>query len=98
MSLAPASSLPRSSSNQQMHDGSSGGMSSSVSTPHLSHLRQQSSISLAHEEHPHYPTTADAYDVYEEIGVGAFATVYHASIRDTGEQVAIKVIDLDQFK
>lgn len=68
-------------------------------TPHLSHLRQSSSIHLTdeHHHHSHYPTSAAGYDVYEEIGVGAFATVYHASVKETGEQVAIKVIDLDQF-
>jgi len=50
------------------------------------------------DAHPHhYPTTADGYDVYEEIGSGAFATVYHAVVKETGESVAIKVIDLDQF-
>ena len=89
----------------------SGGVSASFSTPHLSHLRHSNSIgfgltshggSFMHHpddhSHPHYPTAACAYDVYEEIGVGAFATVYHAAIHDTGEQVAIKVIDLDQFK
>ena len=76
-------------------------LSSSSSTPHLSHLRHGSSIGggahHADAEH-HYPTSADQYDVFEEIGVGAFATVYHAAVHDTGEQVAIKVIDLDQFK
>jgi serine/threonine protein kinase len=41
--------------------------------------------------------SADSYDVYSEIGSGAFATVYRAIIRDTGEEVAIKVIDLDLF-
>jgi hypothetical protein len=89
-----------------------GGVTPSSSSPHLSHLRQQSSmIDTAHghshgisghggEHHhhqPHFPTSAAGYDVYEEIGVGAFATVYHASVHGTGEQVAIKVIDLDQF-
>jgi serine/threonine protein kinase len=31
------------------------------------------------------------------LGVGAFATVYRAVIKDTEHEVAIKVIDLDQF-
>ena len=69
-----------------------------------SHLRQSSSIGFggntgAHhiEAHSQYPTSAAAYDVFEEIGVGAFATVYHAAVHETGEHVAIKVIDLDQF-
>ena len=44
-----------------------------------------------------YPVTADAYDVYSEIGAGAFATVYHGAVRGRGEEVAIKVIDLDAF-
>jgi len=44
-----------------------------------------------------YPVTSSGYDVYGEIGSGAFSTVYRAMVRDTGEEVAIKVIDLDQF-
>ena len=44
-----------------------------------------------------YPVTSDGYDVYGEIGSGAFATVYHGRVRATGEEVAIKVIDLDLF-
>lgn len=52
---------------------------------------------IHHHHEEHYPTSAEGYDVYEEIGVGAFATVYHAVIKGTGENVAVKVIDLDQF-
>lgn len=53
---------------------------------------------LGHEEPQyHYPTTADAYDVFAEIGIGAFATVYRAQVKETGEEVAIKVMDLEQF-
>ena len=75
-------------------------MTHAGSTPHLSHLRQSSSIGFGgeHTDCHRYPTTSEGYDVYEEIGVGAFATVYHAGIHGTDEQVAIKVIDLDQFK
>jgi hypothetical protein len=79
---------------------SHGGVTPSSSTPHLSHLRHQSSMGFGgdHPDFHRYPTTAEGYDVYEEIGTGAFATVYHAGIHGTNEQVAIKVIDLDQFK
>lgn len=31
-----------------------------------------------------YPASADAYDVYAEIGAGAFATVYQGKVRATG--------------
>ena len=77
-----------------------------------------------------YPCTADDYDILQEIGVGAFATVYRATVNATGvsnatnrqthsvgsrwraathrslcmaphcvsqEEVAIKIIDLEQF-
>jgi len=44
-----------------------------------------------------YPTTADGYEVYQEIGAGAFAKVYRAKVKATGEEVAIKVMDLEQF-
>ena len=80
-----------------------------------------------------YPCTADDYDILQEIGVGAFATVYRATVNVTGvslthawtdtpllhcvlrcravadrfgatarcavsqEEVAIKIIDLEQF-
>jgi serine/threonine-protein kinase OSR1/STK39 len=49
------------------------------------------------EDHPHYPCSADDYDICQEIGIGAFATVFRGVVRETGEEVAIKVIDLDQF-
>jgi len=44
-----------------------------------------------------YPAQADGYDVYAEIGSGAFSTVYRGVVRGSGEEVAIKVIDLDLF-
>ena len=44
-----------------------------------------------------YPAVAEGYDVYSEIGSGAFSTVYRGVVRDSGEEVAIKVIDLDLF-
>jgi hypothetical protein len=44
-----------------------------------------------------YPAQADGYDVYAEIGSGAFSTVYRGVVRESGEEVAIKVIDLDLF-
>jgi len=49
------------------------------------------------EEKVHYPTTADGYDVLSEIGSGAFATVFKAKVKERDEEVAIKVVDLDQF-
>jgi serine/threonine protein kinase len=50
-----------------------------------------------HEPEVHYPCTADDYDILQEIGIGAFATVYRATVIATGEEVAIKIIDLEQF-
>jgi hypothetical protein len=44
-----------------------------------------------------YPAESGGYDVYAEIGSGAFSTVYRGVVRDNGEEVAIKVIDLDLF-
>lgn len=43
-----------------------------------------------------YPLSATGYAVYQEIGHGAFAIVYRAKVLATGEEVAIKVIDLDK--
>lgn len=56
----------------------------------------QSSRDLSNQIHS-YPCNADGYDVLQEIGVGAFATVYRAIVKDTSDQVAIKVMDLEQF-
>lgn len=50
-----------------------------------------------YEPEVHYPCTADDYDILQEIGIGAFATVYRATVIATGEEVAIKIIDLEQF-
>lgn len=44
-----------------------------------------------------YPVVSSGYDVYGEIGSGAFSTVFRAVVKDNGEEVAIKVIDLDAF-
>ena len=38
----------------------------------------------------------DAYQCLERIGKGSFGEVFRGSRRDTGETVAIKVIDLEQ--
>lgn len=46
---------------------------------------------------PLYPVTSDGYVVYGEIGRGAFAAVYQGKVVNTGEEVAIKIIDLDAF-
>lgn len=44
-----------------------------------------------------WPCSADMYEVLGEIGQGAFATVYRARVKGRTEEVAIKIIDLDQF-
>lgn len=44
-----------------------------------------------------YPTRSADYDVFAEIGSGAFSSVYRGCVRESGEPVAIKVIDLDLF-
>lgn len=54
-------------------------------------------MSTSNESENVYPTSEDGYDVYEEIGTGAFATVYRGIVKETKEEVAIKVLDLDQF-
>jgi serine/threonine-protein kinase OSR1/STK39 len=45
-----------------------------------------------------YPTSPEEYELYEKIGEGAFAEVYHGSIIKSGMPVAIKVMDLDKFE
>ena len=44
-----------------------------------------------------YPTTADGYILLTEIGRGAFATVYRAKVKERNEDVAIKVLDLEEL-
>jgi serine/threonine-protein kinase OSR1/STK39 len=86
----------------------SGTQRNSMFSQSVNHFRQpsrqtslsQSSSNLQSRSPPpeyHYPCTADDYDVLSEIGVGAFATVYRAVVKATGEEVAVKVMDLDQF-
>jgi hypothetical protein len=84
------------------HSASGHGLHSSISVDRAPpHLRQSSSVHFSHHDdhahHSHYPCSATDYDVLEEIGVGAFATVYEAIVKETREHVAIKVIDLEQF-
>jgi len=46
-----------------------------------------------------YPADADGYIVYgPQIGEGAFARVYRAKVRTTGEDVAIKTLQLEKYK
>lgn len=46
-----------------------------------------------------YPTSADGYVVYgPEIGQGAFAKVFRAQVKETGEDVAIKTLQLEKNK
>ena len=80
---------------------------SSSDLHHSSHPNATSPLSLQkmntihhlqhYEADVHYPCTADDYDILQEIGVGAFATVYRATVNASGEEVAIKIIDLEQF-
>jgi len=48
-------------------------------------------------EKKQYPTSANAYEIYENIGSGAFARVYRAGVKGTSEEVAIKLLDLELF-
>lgn len=58
----------------------------------------RSASNLFHTEQTfQYPCDSENYDVISEIGIGAFATVYRAVCKTNNEEVAIKVIDLDQF-
>lgn len=44
-----------------------------------------------------YPTTADAYDLVEECGRGVSATVYRAICKPYQEEVAVKLLDLENM-
>lgn len=44
-----------------------------------------------------YPTTADGYELVEECGKGVSATVWRAVVKSTGEEVAIKNLDLENL-
>ena len=45
-----------------------------------------------------YAATEDAYELHEAIGSGAYATVYAATLRATGEQLAIKVQSMEHHE
>ena len=60
-------------------------------------LSPPSSVASSTSADYSYPARSDGYDVYAEIGSGAFSTVYRGAVKETGEAVAIKVIDLDLF-
>eukprot|EP00127_Corallochytrium_limacisporum_P003114 Clim_evm43s146 gene=Clim_evmTU43s146 len=47
---------------------------------------------------PSFPSTPEDYEVKDMIGKGASATVHSAKIKATGEDVAIKIINLDKFE
>lgn len=44
-----------------------------------------------------YPTTASGYELVEECGKGMSATVWRAIVKTTGEEVAIKNLDLENL-
>lgn len=44
-----------------------------------------------------YPITADGYELLEECGKGVSATVWRALVKTTGEEVAIKNLDLENL-
>lgn len=44
-----------------------------------------------------YPTTASGYELVEECGKGVSATVWRAMVKSTGEEVAIKNLDLENL-
>jgi len=44
-----------------------------------------------------YPKTADGYELVEECGKGVSATVWRAVVKSTGEEVAIKNLDLENL-
>ena len=44
-----------------------------------------------------YPTSADGYELVEECGKGVSATVWRAIVKSTGEEVAIKNLDLENL-
>ena len=44
-----------------------------------------------------YPTTASGYELVEECGKGMSATVWRAIVKSTGEEVAIKNLDLENL-
>ena len=64
---------------------------------HPNTIKHSASHLFNSEPSYHYPCNSDSYDVISEIGVGAFATVYRAVCKENNEEVAVKVIDLDQF-
>lgn len=45
-----------------------------------------------------YPANMTEYVIYQLIGVGAFAKVYRAEVKETKEPVAIKLIDLGRLQ
>lgn len=44
-----------------------------------------------------YPPDVDQYDLLDEIGTGARSKVYRALCKPLSEEVAIKIIDLEQY-
>jgi len=49
------------------------------------------------KEQLEYPSSADAYILLSEIGRGAFATVYRAKLKIRHEEVAVKILDLEEL-
>jgi serine/threonine-protein kinase OSR1/STK39 len=50
---------------------------------------------MADQTIPEWPITPDSYDLIEKIGQGAFASVWKAKTKTSGEECAIKVLNLD---
>ncbi|KAI7839495.1 hypothetical protein COHA_006762 [Chlorella ohadii] len=63
----------------------------------MSASRSQSSVAAMAQHRREYPTTADAYDLVEECGRGVSATVYRAICKPYQEEVAVKLLDLENM-
>ncbi len=77
--------------------GSAGILATTPSASSLTSLTSPNSALPSILDTYSYPAQSDGYDVYSEIGSGAFSTVYRGVVKESGEEVAIKVIDLDLF-
>lgn len=42
-----------------------------------------------------YPSSSEGYELYSETGRGQFSIVYSASVKHSGEKIAIKIIDIN---
>lgn len=55
----------------------------------------RTSISAATPANREWPTSSAAYELVEECGRGVSATVWRARLRETGEEIAVKLLDLE---